>query len=185
MVEPNNTGYTSDDQSVHDRAAASLINAKKAWADDLGVPYLVPTFPRPATNWKVYTQSLDRDTLLTNLPGLVRIDLQLIAMIEDARARLAAQGIEVDRKVWMVGYSASGSFTGRFTALHPDRVKAASFGSGGSYPIVPVAQWKGKTLRYPVGIADLEALTGQEARGHGVSIVQRGPEDGKVFQVHY
>jgi pimeloyl-ACP methyl ester carboxylesterase len=162
MVEPNNTGYTSDDQNVHDRAAASLINSKKPWADDLGAPYLVPTFPRPATNWKVYTQSLDRDTLLTNLPGLVRIDLQLVAMIDDARARLAAKGIDVDRKVWMVGYSASASFTGRFTALHPDRIKAASFGSGGSYPIVPVAGWKGKTLRYPVGVADLEALTGQK-----------------------
>ena len=162
MVEPNNTGTINDDPAVHDSAAQALITNRQFWASDLGVPYLVPTFPRPATNWLVYTQSLDRDTLQTALPGLVRIDLQLIAMIDDARARLEAKGIRVDPKVWMIGYSASASFTSRFTVLHPDRVKAASFGSGGSYPIAPVSTWKGKILRYPVGVADLEQLVGQK-----------------------
>jgi pimeloyl-ACP methyl ester carboxylesterase len=161
LVEPNNTGITSDDPAVHDAAASSLINFYKVWADDLGSPFLVPTFPRPDTNWKVYTQALDRDTLTTTLPNLVRIDLQLIAMIDDARTRLASKGLNVGAKVWMIGYSASGSFTNRFALLHPDRIQAASAGSGGSYAIAPVSTWKGKTLRYPVGVADLQQLVGK------------------------
>ncbi len=156
MVEPNNTGAASDDQSFHDTEAYHLIDSKVTWANDLGSPYLVPTFPRPVG--LVYTQALDRDTLTTTLMGLVRIDLQLIAMIEDARLQLSARGIAIDKKVWMVGYSASGSFTNRFTMLHPDVIKAASIGSPGSYPIVPLAQWKGKQLRYPAGVADLPNL---------------------------
>jgi pimeloyl-ACP methyl ester carboxylesterase len=161
LVEPNNTGTTNDDPSVHDAAASTLINAHKSWALDLGSPFLVPTFPRPKANWQVYTQALDRDTLTTSLPGLTRIDLQLLAMIDDARDRLAAKGIDVGPKVWMIGYSASGSFVNRFAVLHPDRVQAMSAGSGGEYAIAPVSAWKGKTLRYPVGVADLQQLTGQ------------------------
>ncbi len=161
LVEPNNTGTANDDPAVHDAAASNLIRIQKPWADDLGSPFLMPTFPRPRTNWKVYTQALDRDTLTTNLPGLARIDLQLIAMIDDARARLAAKEISVGLKVWMIGYSASGSFTNRFAVLHPDRLLAASAGSGGEYAIAPVPVWKGNTLRYPVGVADLQQLVGQ------------------------
>ncbi len=161
LVESNNTGTISDNQSVHDAAAFNQIRGHMSWADSLGSPYLVPTFPRPASNWKVYTQALDRDTLTTTLPGLVRIDLQLIAMIDDARSRLAASGIAVGSKVWIIGYSASGSFANRFALLHPDRVLAMSAGSGGEYAIAPVPVWKGKTLRYPVGVADLEQLTGK------------------------
>jgi pimeloyl-ACP methyl ester carboxylesterase len=161
LVEPNNTGSGNDDPAVHDAAASSLINAHKVRADDLGAPFLVPTFPRPRTNWTLYTHALDRDTLRASVPGLTRIDLQLIAMIDDARARLAALRIQAGPKVWMVGYSASGSFTNRFAVLHPERVQAASAGSGGEYAIAPVSNWKGKKLRYPVGVADFEQLTGR------------------------
>jgi pimeloyl-ACP methyl ester carboxylesterase len=160
LVEPNNTGVTDDNPAVHDAAAATQINTFFPRADSLGSPYLVPTFPRPATDWKVYTQALDRDSLTTSLPGLVRIDLQLIAMIDDARARLAAAGTNVGPKVWMVGFSGSGSFTNHFALLHPDRIQAASAGSGGEYATAPVSVWKGKTLRFPVGIADLAQLIG-------------------------
>ncbi len=160
LVEPNNTGTVNDDVSVHDQAAFDELNKWRLRGDILGSPYLIPTFPRPETNWQVYTQALDRDTLLTNLPGLVRIDLQLIAMIDDARGLLAGKGIDVGPKVWMIGFSASGGFVNRFSVLHPDRVQAVSAGAG-SAPIAPVSTWKGKTLRYPVGVADLQQLTGQ------------------------
>ncbi len=161
LIEPNNSGTPTDDPSVDDSMAASLINSHRYRADNLGSPFLVPTFPRPAANWQVYVQALDRDSLSTNISNLVRVDLQVIAMIDDARTRLAAAGISVGPKVWMMGFSASGSFVNRFAVLHPDRVQAMSAGSGGEYAIAPVSVWKGKTLRYPVGVADLEQLTGK------------------------
>jgi hypothetical protein len=51
-------------------------------------------------------------------------------------------------------------FANRFTALHPERVKAAAIGAPGGWPIAPVAEYKGVELNYPIGIADLFQLVG-------------------------
>lgn len=162
MVEPNNTGSVSDDPAVHDASAKSLIQGRQGWARELGVPYMVPTFPRPASGDTGYTHALDRGAILTNAAGLKRLDLQLIAMIQDARSELAGRGVSVGPKVFMAGASASGSFVSRFTMLHPEVVQAASIGCPGFGPIVPVASWNGQTLPYPEGVADLKSLVGKE-----------------------
>ncbi len=181
MVEPNNTGTVNEDPAVHDSAANNLIESKKSWAEQLGVPYLVPAFPRPAS---MYTHALDRATIQTSAPGLVRIDLQLTKMIEDARARLAVNGTTVDGKVFMAGASASGSFVSRFVMLHPDLVKAASIGCPGWGPAVPVARFNGQNLPYPEGVSDLRQLVGQpfnEAAFRSVALqVWVGDEDHNV-----
>jgi hypothetical protein len=51
-------------------------------------------------------------------------------------------------------------FANRFTILHPERIKAATIGSPGGWPIAPVINYNGEQLLYPAGIADLETLTG-------------------------
>jgi hypothetical protein len=170
LVETNNTGYTTDDITVHDAAAESLIRARSDFAIGLDVPILVPTFPRPSNPGHVYTHALDRYSLLTNVSvggnSIQRIDLQLIAMIADARKRLASTGHVIDKRIFMHGFSASGAFTSRFTLLHPSIVKASAPGSPGGWPTAPVPSWNipsygVTTLRYPVGIADVESLGGK------------------------
>ncbi len=161
LVESNNTGTVNDDPAVHEASARNLILSTAQQADLLGSPMLVPTFPRPASHPEVYTHALDRNTLLTQLPQLERIDLQLLAMIDDARQRLAGRGVSANRRIWMIGVSASGQFDSRFVMLHPDRVKAASIGAPGYGPIVPVSEWNGENLPYPEGISDLEQLVGE------------------------
>jgi dienelactone hydrolase len=162
LVVPNNSGTTSDDQTFHDAQARSTAQtwATQSELGNLRCPVLVPTFPRPQSDYEVYTQALDRATLVTRLPGLERIDRQLVAMISDARSRLAARGVAIDEKVWLWGFSATGSFVSRFLILHPEIVKAAFFGAGGFGPPVPLAEHKGRRLEYPWGVADLELLTG-------------------------
>jgi dienelactone hydrolase len=159
LVEPNNTGAVSDDLAVHDRAAEALGAGLANYAAELGVPWLVPVFPRPQTP-PIYTHSLDRDTLLATAPGLERIDLQLVAMMADARRRLAERDLAVGPRALLAGFSASGAFVHRFAALHPELVQAVATGSGAGWPLAPVAEWDGIPLRYPVGIADLAALVG-------------------------
>jgi hypothetical protein len=162
LVEPNNTGYTSDNQEVHDTSARIIAEEKTSFlAKDLGVPLLVPTFPRPKEDWNIYTHALDRDTLLTKKEELERLDLQLISMIDDAKERLSQKGIILEDKILMTGFSASGMFVNRFIVLHPEKVKAAAIGSPGGWPIVPVGEWNGAQLRYPIGISDLEQLVGK------------------------
>jgi dienelactone hydrolase len=75
-------------------------------------------------------------------------------MIDHARAIL---GKEFDPRILISGFSAAGSFANRFAFLHPDRVRAAAVGSPGGWPLAPAAD---AALTYPVGIADLAALTG-------------------------
>ena len=160
LVQPNNSGINSDDPAVHRRDAWWTGFERYRIANELGVVLLVPAFVRPGEDWFIYTHALDRDTLTTERTDLNRIDLQLIAMIDHARSELASDGIQTDEKILMQGFSASGMFANRFTILHPDRVKAATIGSPGGWPILPVRTFNGEQLPYPAGIADLESLTG-------------------------
>jgi len=165
LVAPNNTGTSSDDLSFHMSGAMSLIqhSVARVIADRLRLPLLVPVFIRPESRWTAYTHALNRETLLIEEGHpLHRVDLQLVAMISDARALLAQNGILTKDKVFMEGFSASGKFTNRFTMLHPGLVRAVASGGVGGLPTYPVATYGGKTLRYPIGIADLEQLTGIE-----------------------
>lgn len=161
LVLPNNTGTTTDDLDQHRKSVLEDLQMMRTIAGSLDVVILEPVFPRPESDWQVYTHALDRDTLTTDIVELSRTDLQLVAMIDDATVRLEEKGWQVDDRVLMWGFSASGMFTNRFTLLHPERVKAAVIGSPGGWPIAPVETYQGECLRYPVGICDVEEITGQ------------------------
>ena len=161
LVQPNNSGTNSDEVAVHRRDAWWTGFERRGIADELGVVLLVPAFIRPGEDWHIYTHALDRDSLTSERADLQRIDLQLIAMIDRARAELARDQIQADEKILIQGFSASAMFANRFTVLHPERVKAATIGSPGGWPLAPVAEFNGALLNYPAGVADLEALTGE------------------------
>jgi len=157
LVEPNNSGVPSDDFAFHEGRARSFLNIRSPFASVLKAPLLVPIFPRYED---LYTQALDRSALLTQRENLVRIDLQLIAMVDDAIKRLATNGIKASEKFLMIGFSASGAFVSRFSAIHPERIMAAAIGSPGGCPIAPVATWWGHNMTYDLGISDLDDVTG-------------------------
>jgi len=175
LVEPNNTGTTSDDFDVHLRAAVATADGSTNSighfvAREVGLPLLVPAFPRPAALPLTYTHALDRDTMLVDRPPLRRLDLQLIAMIHDARRRLAERHVVVRERVLLTGFSASGAFVNRFTFLHPDLVKGVAAGALG-VPMLPVAELEGRTLDYPLGVHDHAALTGRSFAGATVKVI--------------
>jgi|SRR5215469_2890118 len=118
---------------------------------------LVPVFPCPLA---VYTQSLNRPALLAKDDHLSRIDLQLLGMIQHARELLRSLGILTKPKIFMDGFSASGCFVNRFTALHPEAVRALAAGGINGLPIFPLEAYRGNKLPYPIGVADLKELTG-------------------------
>lgn len=161
LVIPNNTGKISDDAAFHEENVKRKMVQAAFVFDRLGAAVLMPVFPRPESDWKIYTHALDRDSLTTERKEYARFDLQLAAMIDAARRELGGRGIETDPKVLMYGYSASGMFVNRFVFLHPERVRAAAIGSPGGWPLAPVAVYGKKRLPYPVGVADLPELTGR------------------------
>jgi pimeloyl-ACP methyl ester carboxylesterase len=162
LVIPNNAGKTSDSLEVHEADVRRKMGQNKTMTSNLEVVILTPVFPRPATDWKIYTHALDRDSMITDKKEYRRLDLQLGAMIDHARARLKAENVRTDKRVVMLGFSASGMFVNRFTFLHPERVKAAAIGSPGGWAIAPARTFKGRPLRYPIGVADLKEVAGED-----------------------
>lgn len=161
LIQPNNSGINSDDPATHLDDAWWTGFGRHFLADELGVILLVPAFIRPAQDWHIYTHALDRDVLTTQRTDLRRLDLQLLNMIEHARAVLNHAGIPTHPKILIQGFSASGMFANRFTALHPGRVLAVAAGSPGGWPIAPISVYNNTALPYPIGIADIETLTGE------------------------
>ena len=166
LVVPNNSGKNDNFSIIEQMALTREVNDHEKWAITLGMPLLVPVFPRPdnETDGTIASQYLGRGTLESiwckKYTDLCRQDLQLIAMIDDARVRLKDMGINIADDVFIWGYSATGMFSSRFVILHPDRVKAAAFGGNG-WTTVPIDKWEGVTFPFPYGIGDLENLTDQ------------------------
>lgn len=163
IVEPNNSGMVSDVLDLHaELAKAGVTGASQSgWVSEmLQIPALMPVFPRPLQEWwDNYYHTLSREVMLQTTGDGVRVDLQLIAMIKDAQELLAANGLEVEKKVFMTGFSASGQFVNRFTVLHPEWVKAVF---AGGFTMYPAESIDGNILYFPLGIADIKEIAGKE-----------------------
>jgi hypothetical protein len=77
-------------------------------------------------------------------------------MIKYAHALLRANGFTINDKVFMHGFSASAKFCNRYSYLHPEMVKAAAAGGVNGLPTLPVKEWNGYELPFPIGLAGME-----------------------------
>ena len=161
LVEPNNTGKTSDSISIHEKYAIDLASVSSVGnnvATELKIPLLVPIFPRPSSQELIYTHALDRDVILDNSQELKRLDLQLLAMIEDAKRILNSVNVIVDDKFFMNGFSASATFTNRFAFIHPEKIKALAIGGFNGELMLPERKINQLKFNYPLGINDFSKL---------------------------
>ncbi len=180
-------------------------------ADTLGFPSMMPIIARTGINVKedkfgksmLYEYALSRDAVyvkeLTTTDSHVEynilsyqeskinyekyydLDEQVAAMIKDAIKYLRDNNINVEDKVIMDGYSASGTFTDRFTMLHPDLVKILVTGATLDDLMLPVDSYQGTTLNFPLGIADYKKITGRdfdlEANNKVAKLIYMGEDD--------
>jgi hypothetical protein len=164
LVEPNNTGKISDSMEVHKEYAIDLASVSSVGnnvSTELRIPLLVPIFPRPASQPLMYTHALDRDVMLEKSRTLKRVDLQLLAMIDDAKGILTHMNIQVDPKFFMNGFSASATFTNRFSFIHPDKIKALAIGGFNGELMIPQNEINAIKINYPIGINDYSKLFGK------------------------
>lgn len=162
LIEPNNTGLVSDSIEVHKNSAIHLAGTSSIGnniSTELKIPLLVPIFPRPKSEPLIYTHALDRDVMLEKKNDLERLDLQLIAMISDAKGKLSELGLETKNKVFMNGFSASGTFVNRFLFIHPKIVAAAATGGLNGELMLPLKKYKERDFKYPLGIHDFKNIT--------------------------
>jgi len=163
LVETNNSGnndtFAHHEQETYREIIKNSLGSNLC--EGLKVPFLMPVFPRPAKEWEIYTHAYDKDAAHIKKGPMKRLDLQLIAMCTHARGVLQAYRISVNEKILMNGFSASGTFANRFTAIHPERVAGVACGGINGIVILPVNKLKGKTLNYPIGISDLKQTFGK------------------------
>jgi hypothetical protein len=165
IVEPNNSGFASDDFKMHlekaERTASRDFYIGNYVARNLKYPLLVPVFPRSESDWKIYTHAFDRDLALQKENDLERLDLQLMAMVDHARQMLSEKGFSITEEILMTGFSASGTFINRFTAIHPEKVMAYAAGGVNGLLILPLKELNGEPLPFPVGVHDFQLLFGK------------------------
>lgn len=183
LVEPISTPERSDDIEYFEEKAKNTAKSNYQ-ARELGIPVLVPVFPWPETidgeDNPHLTHQLDRSTMETDIEEYERIDKQLVAMIDHAQNILEKKDIILQKEVFMYGFSSSGVFTNKFTAMHPDRVQVAAPG-GISEPIIPREEMNGNNLYYSVGFYDFEVAgynIDWEAYRDTPQYIFRGADDG-------
>lgn len=117
--------------------------------------YLCPILPRTKTNYPIYFPSKDYTAI-----GRPKIstDQSVLNIITELRGLLELRGIKTYEKVCIEGFSAGGIFATRMAFLHPDKIYAIAAGAPGSYTPIPLVEYKGKKLDFPLGIADYEKL---------------------------
>lgn len=147
------------------------------FGSDLKMPVMIPLIPRVQG---YYTQALGSKVLHNDVSTLIEdqdrrreedklseeeirqiqeqcrnLPTQVANMIKSAQLFLASIGINVDDKVIAEGYSAGSKFANCFTALHPELVKACISGGNSGLGILPLSEYKGQELRFPLGVSDI------------------------------
>lgn len=166
LLQMNNSGYTKSVEEAEQKALRELRNNGYYYrtSDELGVPLLLPLVQRFApvdSEQPFYTHELNRATFISQDEKIKRLDLQVLAMLKDARKQLKKRGIRTQKKYLVTGFSASGAFAWRWTMLHPEYVLATVSG-GDHYPMLPLEEMDGMTLIYPVGVGDFKQYTGKK-----------------------
>lgn len=150
-LESNNMESTE----LRDRLDQGLWTAKRLTLTTQDPPAIVVIPIIPSVKGGVpYYQQLSKECFEEEKP---HIDEQVVNIINEVKNMALNKGISIDEKIFLNGYSSSGSFAQRFSLLHPELVKAACIGgSSGSIPIPT------DDLSYPLGIKDYKQITGKE-----------------------
>jgi len=160
FVEPNNTGkpghFKTHDYWSSIRCEQALVD----YANELGTFVLLPVFPRPKleNGNNLYVHALTRPVIENTSDSLKRINLQLLAMVEDAQMKIRENEYRIPDKFMLWGFSAAGDFVTRMAMIHPERIQCVVAGGLGGFPVLPLKKLEGNPLTYPVGVSDFKRL---------------------------
>lgn len=159
IVESNNR-EKSNEEELTESAEESIIEIGKILLET-NSPAIVPILPSLESGIP-YFQQLSRECFSNSLEDRYkRIDIQVVKIIEDAKNKIMNfTKSEVADKIFLKGYSSSGVFAQRFALLHPNIIDSLCIGGAiGSIPM-PLEEYIGEKLKYPIGISDFKEITG-------------------------
>lgn len=164
LVEMVNTGRVSDSFRFLQELALQSIQWGSRYDEKFKdrFVFMIPMIPRPLSDRKFYTHALDRDCFMEQNKEFERIDLQVLAMIQDCHDFLRKElSLETEEKVGIRGFSGAGVFAQRFSAIHPNKIKFCIAGGFSGMPLLPIEELDGMKLRYPIGVSDFKDLMGE------------------------
>ena len=158
----NNSGPASSIEEMEKNTLEEVTYNRSIYIfpDTLKVPMIMPLVIRPEEG-NLDPHNFNRVAFLSQNPKYKRLDLQVLAMVKDARKQLKKRGIKTHKKILIAGYSAAGSFGEHLTFLHPDKVLAAAT-CGHLYPTFPLKEKDGIALFFPIGAYDVKQVTGKD-----------------------
>lgn len=117
---------------------------------------------------------------LKSLPDFQQLSLESVQQydihekvkncIDDARLQIKMiTGKDVQQKIFLSGYSASGVFAQRFALIYPEIINRALI--GGAAGTIPVPT---KKIKFPIGIQDYEELFGKSFNSEAYRQIQFG-----------
>lgn len=158
----NNSGAVDTVEEMKRNTMDEIRNNRVVYEipNALNVPMLMP-FVLRKKGGNLDPHNFNRVAFLSQDEKYKRLDLQVLAMIKDARKQLKKRGIKTHKKILIAGYSAAGAFGESFTFLHPDKVLATAIG-GNHYPILPLKEKNGIALLFPTGAYDVKQITNKD-----------------------
>ena len=129
-----------------------------------GYPMIIPAIPRfkdfrpnflGSDCFKNDFKKLESSIFKDNLYLYENLADQHKAIMEYTIKYLNANGINIDNKVIISGYSEGAKFASHFALLHPEIIKAVIAGGTGGAISMPVSNIGDYQFTYPMGIADI------------------------------
>lgn len=155
IVESYNSG-NNQTKSYEENISFALNNLnqlKRLMMVTEGDPILIPIVPD--IEGGPDDQQLSRESILRN-----RIEEKFFNCIQNAKEIIKKNtGKEVNEKIFLNGYSASGVFAQRFALIHPEIIDRCLI--GGAAGTIPMPQINDE-IAYPIGINDYEELFGKK-----------------------
>ena len=157
-VWPHGGNMFNNDYEYHKDQAKNTISWLKDYSEKYKIPLVVVAIPRVE---QLYVHTIHPGTFSTTNEMLSRPDLKLIdAVWNQYIPSIKEAGFVTNDKVLMMGMSSPGIFTHRFAILHPELIQAAWECAEAAAPL-PASEMNGTPLDYPLGIRNLETLTGK------------------------
>lgn len=140
----------------------SQAEARMSYAEKYQYVLLVPVIPRPEIKYD-YAVAIPWYVLGDFTASfLQRPDERVNSMIDQLYNDLWNDGYNVQKKVFIDGFSAGAMFAQRYALLNPDRIQALAAGQCGGALTLPESLYDSTPMNWPVGVNDFDSLVGNE-----------------------
>lgn len=126
--------------------------------EKLPYPVLIPIIPRIRGFYTTYLGSKIINNDFSGVKNISEEDKIILSNMDEQVKEMiieATNMLEIDSKAILKGYSATAKFATQFSILHPDVVSINISGGTGGLSCLPISEYEGMKLPYPIGVYNI------------------------------